>query len=157
MESSCSDLCAVSRLCGATFRSAAPQPLTPQRRGRNAAHTPGSLSGKWGGEGGRKISSRGVAGFWRDLNPSFYPELGGLGQAQTRPDDGGLFLCLHSFVMPPARPIYCETVFREYRDALHPCSTGRPGQSVAYHRIDPLVELRNELTWFEKLHDHLAS
>lgn len=59
--------------------------------------------------------------------------------------------------MPPARPIYHETIFGEYRDALHTCSTGRPGQSVTYHRIDPLVELRNELAWFEKLHDHLAS
>ena len=157
MESSCSDLCAVSRLCGATFSSSRPQAVDTAETGQKRSAYPGQFVRKMGGEGGRKISSRGVAGFWRDLNPSFYPELGGLGQAQTRPDDGGLFLCLHSFVMPPARPIYCETVFREYRDALHPCSTGRPGQSVSYHRIDPLVELRNELTRFEKLHDHLAS
>ncbi|MEN9633095.1 MAG: hypothetical protein RL077_1499, partial [Verrucomicrobiota bacterium] len=32
---------------------------------------------------------------------------------------GVLFLCPHSFVMPRAPPIHHETIFREYRDALH--------------------------------------
>ncbi len=37
---------------------------------------------------------------------------------------GALFLCPHSSVIPRAPPIYHESIFREYRDALHPSAQG---------------------------------
>ena len=37
---------------------------------------------------------------------------------------GALFLCPHSSVLPRAPPIYHESIFREYRDALQQSDGG---------------------------------
>ena len=58
---------------------AAPKPLTPQRRGRNAAHTPGSLSGTWGQKNVQSGSCRILA----RSDPFFLPRAGWFGPSSN--------------------------------------------------------------------------
>ena len=95
----------------------APQPLTPQRPGKNAAKTPSIPKAVWQKNGGQKNPGQRLQNF---SAPSFCQKDW---RFKPKPQPGwrmgALSLCPHSSVIPRAPPIYHESIFREYRDALH--------------------------------------
>ncbi len=102
--------------CNLQFRPPAFDPAETRQKRRDYPRQFGKKMG------GQKIPVRGCRIF---LTPSFcQKEWRFKPKPQLGRRMGALFLCPHSSVIPRAPPIYHESIFREYRDALHPSAQG---------------------------------